>query len=177
MNSDLRERLEALSAGATQGEWTALNMVHEDGRPMTPQELGEYVKNAVQMSDEERFLFVSGNQDGKDVDICHVGNGPKGPANARLIEVLVNAFRSGHLVTRTEMEEAVAKAVAAEREGCAEIAMKISEEFMKNHGMAETKKKRFDVYDMQRFANKGILLCGEDIDKAIRARSEQKEGE
>ena len=79
----------------------------------------------------------------------------------------------GDLITRQELDEAV----AAEREACAEIAMKISGEFMKNHGMAETVRKRFDVYDMQRFANKGILLCGEDIDKAIRARSEQKEGE
>lgn len=69
----------------TPGPWTAHNMVHAEGRPMTPDEIGEYVANSVRMSPETRFLFISAEQDGGDVDVCHVGNGPKGPFNARLI--------------------------------------------------------------------------------------------
>lgn len=69
----------------TKGPWTAHNMVHEEGRPMTPYEIGEYVANSVRMSPETRFLFISGQNDGVDVDVCHVGNGPKGPWNAKLI--------------------------------------------------------------------------------------------
>ena len=52
---------------------------------MTPDEIGEYVANSVRMSPETRFLFISGQNDGVDVDVCHVGNGPKGPWNAKLI--------------------------------------------------------------------------------------------
>lgn len=69
----------------TPGPWTAHNMVHAEGRPMTPDEIGEYVANSVRMSPETRFLFISAEQDGGDVDVCHVGNGPNGPFNARLI--------------------------------------------------------------------------------------------
>lgn len=90
--------LAALSQEATQN-WTAHNMVHAEGRPMTAEELGEYVTNSVKMSDETRFLFISGqNDEGEDVDVCHVGNGPNGPNNAAFIVTLVNAYRTGQLV-------------------------------------------------------------------------------
>jgi hypothetical protein len=70
----------------TPGPWFAHNMVHEGGRPMTPKEIGEYVCNSVKMGAADRFLFISGkHDDGGDADICHVGNGPRGPYNARLI--------------------------------------------------------------------------------------------
>jgi len=70
----------------TPAPWTPLNMVGEDGKPMTAEQLGEYVKNSVLMSDETRFLFVSApHSDGGTVDVCLVGNGPRGPYNARLI--------------------------------------------------------------------------------------------
>lgn len=74
----------------TKGEWKAFNMVHADhGGPMTPEEIGEYVKNSVIKSIEnggsaERFLFISTGEEGAP-DIALVGNGPRGPANARLI--------------------------------------------------------------------------------------------
>lgn len=74
----------------TPGNWRAFNMVHaERGDAMTPEEIGEYVKNSVIKSIEnggsrERFLFVSTDAEGSP-DICLVGNGPDGPANAALI--------------------------------------------------------------------------------------------
>lgn len=74
----------------TQGKWQAFNMVHADrGDALTPQEIGEYVKNSVLKSIEnggavDRFLFVSTDEQGSP-DICLVGNGPDGPANAVLI--------------------------------------------------------------------------------------------
>lgn len=74
----------------TKGPWIACNMIHaEHGGPMTPEEIGEYVKNNVLKSIENggsatEFLFIS--TVGDDVpDICHVGNGPRRAANAQLI--------------------------------------------------------------------------------------------
>ena len=53
---------------------------------MTPEELGEYVCNSVKKGTHDKFLFVSGRHaDGGDADICHIGNGPCGDANARRI--------------------------------------------------------------------------------------------
>lgn len=75
--------------GHTLGTWNVYNMVHhERGDAMTPEEVGEYVKNCMLKSVEDggtldRFLFVSTGEG--EPDICHVGNGPRGPANARLI--------------------------------------------------------------------------------------------
>ncbi|MEO9648807.1 MAG: hypothetical protein ABJ360_22475 [Roseobacter sp.] len=80
--TDLKKLLDA----ATKGDWTGHNMVHAEGRPMTPEEIGEYVKNSVKMGAPDRFLFVSGtDSEGEDVDICHTGNGPSGEANTALI--------------------------------------------------------------------------------------------
>lgn len=72
---------------ATPGPWTGHNMVHADnGRPMTPEEIGEYVCNSVKIGAVDRFLFVGGkHDDGGDCDVCHTGNGPRGPANTALI--------------------------------------------------------------------------------------------
>lgn len=76
-----REKLAALE-GHTPGPWFGYNMVHADtGKQMTPEELGEYVRNAVQSPEgnPDRFLFVSGkHEDGGDADVCHTGNGPRG---------------------------------------------------------------------------------------------------
>lgn len=82
-----RTDLEKLLEQVTPGEWIGNNMVHADGeRPMTAEEIGEYVCNSVKMGDSTRFLFVSGKHtDGVDCDICHTGNGPRGPANTALI--------------------------------------------------------------------------------------------
>lgn len=78
----LVERLD----GYTPGPWSGHNMVHDEGRQMTPEELGEYVCNSVKMGDLSRFLFVSGkHDDGGDCDVCLTGNGPRGFANTALI--------------------------------------------------------------------------------------------
>lgn len=74
----------------TPGPWVAANMVHaERGGAMTPDEIGLYVANSVRKTIDdggspERFLFITGTEDGGP-DICLVGNGPRGPENARLI--------------------------------------------------------------------------------------------
>jgi hypothetical protein len=76
----------AMLEGVTPGPWSPHNMIHEEGRPMTPEEIGEYVANAVRKGSADRFLFVSGlHDDGGDADICHTGNGPRAIANARFI--------------------------------------------------------------------------------------------
>lgn len=71
----------------TPGPWSGHNMVHADrGDQMTPEEVGEYVANSVRMGESSRFLFVSGkHEDGGCCDVCHTGNGPRGPANTRRI--------------------------------------------------------------------------------------------
>lgn len=74
----------------TPGPWTAYAMVHEDtNEPMTPEQIGEYVKNSVIKSAEQsgtlQFLFVSAQKPDGPADVCHVGNGPTSPANAKLI--------------------------------------------------------------------------------------------
>ena len=83
----IEQRLEAASAG----KWTACRMVHhERGDDLTPEELGEYVKNSVVKSAEasgsSAFLFVSVEKPDGDADVCHVGNGPTSPQNADLIQ-------------------------------------------------------------------------------------------
>ncbi len=74
----------------SKGPWKAAYITHADtGEPMTPAQIGEYVKNSViktaKASGHTRFLFVYTEDELGTVDICHVGNGPKGPANAQLI--------------------------------------------------------------------------------------------
>lgn len=88
MTFDPKEALSLVErlTGYTPGPWSGHNMVHEEGRQMTPVEIGEYVCNSVKMGDLSRFLFVSGkHDDGGDCDVCHTGNGPRGPANTALI--------------------------------------------------------------------------------------------
>ena len=84
------------SAGHTPTPWMAANMIHgERGDAMTPEELGAYVTASVRKSIEnggsaERFLIIT-TEGEKAPDICHVGNGPRGPANAAYIVRAVNA--------------------------------------------------------------------------------------
>ncbi|MAY32823.1 MAG: hypothetical protein CMM86_09485 [Rhodovulum sp.] len=87
MTDKLLEQIKADREAGTRGPWGAHNMVHADrGNQMTPEEIGEYVANSVRIGDPNRFLFVSGkHEDGGDCDVCHTGNGPKGPANTRRI--------------------------------------------------------------------------------------------
>jgi len=76
----------------TTGPWDAPRMVHEDtNEPMTPEQIGEYVKNTVIKSFNESgtydFMIVQGYKEDGRCDICHVGNGPTSKKNAPLISV------------------------------------------------------------------------------------------
>jgi hypothetical protein len=135
MTNDLKERLEALSAGATQGTWAwketskiDCGYVGEDDWPTVLH--GAYHEGAV--------------------DECD--------ADGLLCSTLVNAFRSGDLITRQELDEAV----IAEREGCLNAVLKGSPRFgpegpstSEEYGESE-----------------GFRISAQ----AIRARSEQKGG-
>lgn len=83
----LIEQIRADREAGTPGPWSGHNMIHADrGNQMTPDEICTYVANSVRMGDLSRFLFVSGkHEDGGDCDVCHTGNGPRGPANTRRI--------------------------------------------------------------------------------------------
>ena len=70
--------------------WRAHRIVHfETGEALTPEEIGEYVKNTVLNSAEESgttdFLIVSCEKPDGPADICHVGNGPNAKAIAPLL--------------------------------------------------------------------------------------------
>lgn len=83
------EQIKAALEAGTPGPWSGHNMVGAGGKPLTPDEIGEYVCNSVKMGKEGQFLFVGGkHEDGGDCDICHTGNGPRGAANtARIARV------------------------------------------------------------------------------------------
>lgn len=104
------EEWKALSERASKLPWATYNMIHaERGDAMTPEEIGEYVVGCVWKSREDggsdNFLFVTtGEADGP--DICHVGNGPRGPHNAALLTFAVNNFTQ----LLKERDEAVARA-------------------------------------------------------------------
>ena len=99
----------ALMDGVTPGDVRACNMIHADrGDPMTAEEIGEYVAGCVRLGDPTRFLFLAGKNDhGDDVDVCHIGNGPRGPANARFLAAcfeLVPALAAERDALRAEVE-------------------------------------------------------------------------
>lgn len=85
------QEIEARLAAASAGDWTACRMVHEErGDDLTPDELGEYIRNAVIKSADDSgsrgFLFISVETPQGARDVCHVGNGPTSPANADFIQ-------------------------------------------------------------------------------------------
>ena len=97
--NDADNKLLARLTGFTPGPWTGWNMTHADtGMPMTPDEIGEMVKNNVMQSikdggSAERFMFVSGETPVGPADICHVGNGPNGLRNTALIAAAPDLHR------------------------------------------------------------------------------------
>ena len=121
MGNDLKQRLEALSAGANTATWEVT---------VSP----------------DTSLFIQPH--GSPNILLHEGGQETKWCDTHFIVALVNAFRSGDLVTRSEMEEAVAK----ERESCAKVACFIG--------------------DMHPDEDHSY-----HIGELIRARSEQKEGE
>jgi len=92
-------KLLASLTGYTPGPWTGWNMIHADtGIPMTPDEIGEMVKNNVLQSikdggSAERFMFVSGETPIGPADMCHVGNGPNCLRNTALIAAAPDLHR------------------------------------------------------------------------------------
>src|SRR5690606_24417669 len=87
-------------------------MVHgERGDAMTPEEIGEYVKNSVIVSavlggSLDRFLFIRAGEGDDARDVCHVGNGPAGPWNAHLIAAapdMLEALRTAVQLVETDV--------------------------------------------------------------------------
>lgn len=76
----------------------AIGMTHTQGKleffildePLD--EIPAYVERCIQASGGKDFYFVSGkHSDGGVIDVCHVGNGPSGEANARRLVACWNA--------------------------------------------------------------------------------------
>lgn len=155
MGNDLRERLEALSATATQGLWGATFDEAYNIRD---------IKRGIIA--QMRFLKGVGGLGGRR-DTNEVAY------SANFIVALVNAFRSGDLVTRSELEEAVAKAVAEEREAIAKLHDEELEALVEESGSYDpsTGQTEFPEWVEDR------LEWHEDYAAKVRARSEQKEGE
>lgn len=89
--SDRIAAIRARAQAASPGQWQACRMTHEErGGDLTPEELGEYVKNSVIKSQADSgstaFFFVSVDKGDGPADVCHVGNGPTSPANADFIQ-------------------------------------------------------------------------------------------
>lgn len=80
----------------TPGPWQAFNMIHaKTGERMTPDEVGEYVANAMRQRPEcDDFLFVSAEKADGEYDVCHVGNGADGPFNAALIAAAPDLYEA-----------------------------------------------------------------------------------
>ena len=80
------------SPAHTATPWTNCIMVKDDRSNPTAIEIGEYVKESVLASPIEDFHFILATKaDGKQYDVCHVGNGPDSAENCRHITVCVNA--------------------------------------------------------------------------------------
>ena len=114
MIDTLKERLDALSEKATPGPWIT-------DKTFSNTYIGPMKANIRSLSYVVAFFETHpGITDGKR---------GQNEANANFIRKVVNAFRSGDLVTKEELEAAVAKAVAKEREACAEVCMSEAREF------------------------------------------------
>lgn len=140
MENDLRQRLDALSAEATSGPWD------NSGPHSQPADFGVYAPQG------RSICSTGGFADGKDITYR------QNVANAKFIAAVSNAFRSGDLVTRSELVEAVAE----ERSNCSHaIDTADIEDLYKQGG-------RIHFDDLQEFFSDLVYT---------RARSEQKEGE
>jgi len=115
MTTETTQDLLARLAGFTPGPWTGWNMIHADtGIPMTPDEIGEMVKNNVLQSikdggSADRFMFVSGETPVGPADMCHVGNGPNCLRNTALIAAAPDLHRiaTEQAAKIIELEEAI----------------------------------------------------------------------
>ena len=75
----------ALAAEASPGPWEAVQLTH-NGELLRGDDLVEYIRNSIKASPREEFLAVLCEKPDGPADVCHVGNGPTSPANARFIE-------------------------------------------------------------------------------------------
>ena len=156
--TDLREQLEALSAEATQGEWVRQKTCADT-----------YIGPKKWGFDSLAFVVASFETHQGVKDEARDRN----LANAGLIAALVNAWRDGAIVTRSEMEEAVAAAQAHERLlASARQAAAVAKE-------REIKEDALRVLDIAAhhdgFVYPKHRMRAEEV--LERARSEQKEGE
>lgn len=142
MGNDLRERLEALSAGACASEW------------------GQYSPSYGPWKEQARQDRCTKWDTSHHVSRMGVDNNPvrvaqfKHADTAAFVETLVNAFRSGDLVTRSEMEEVVAK----EREACADLC-----------------EERAEVLDDMGIETECCVATAKNCADDIRARAEQQD--
>ena len=129
-------KLLASLTGYTPGPWTGWNMIHADtGIPMTPDEIGEMVKNNVLQSikdggSAERFMFVSGETPFGPADMCHVGNGPNCLRNTALIAAAPDLHR---IATELAAENSgLSQMLAGQRIDLAQARAEMGDTTMKN---------------------------------------------
>lgn len=103
-----------MSAAHTPGTWEHFIL----DKPLD--EIAAYVATCIKASPGRDFHFVMGRDERGEVDICHVGNGPRSEANARLIaaapellEALVDVmFRHVPFENKSEYAEKARAAIA-----------------------------------------------------------------
>lgn len=99
----------------TQAPWTPFIL------DMTLAEIPAYIAKCISASSNSDFYFVAGRDERGDVDIAHVGNGPRAAENARLIAAapdLLEALKGVVKVAdRATMEFDAARAAIAKAEG------------------------------------------------------------
>lgn len=164
MGNDLRERLEALKE---KSEQTCLSECEREFRMelATAFRSGELVTRSEMESREAilvkalRFIdetisweINTGNYDHEDVCAMDSSWCEIGEVAEKALDSVTDHPLKQQSFTREELDEAVAKAVAEEREACARAAV-------------------IPCYETRH------VTLGDKVDAAIRARSEQKEGE
>jgi len=73
----------------TPGPWILHNLVDEQGRAMTPGEVGAHIADRIRRTikdgnGSDKHLFVE-TEEPNELTICDIGNGPNGMANGQLI--------------------------------------------------------------------------------------------
>lgn len=161
------DALQRLLDEVTPGPWAGFNMVHADqGRAMTPDEIGEYVCNSVKLGDPSRFLFVSGTQaDGVDVDVCHTGNGPRGPANTALV-ALAPTLAAEVIALRAQLSQARAEGYREGIEAAEKVAGRVASDFTDKIGGPDSVAENQALADCRFGAGKAL--------DAIRALAQQE---
>lgn len=178
MSNDLREKLEALSAGACESEWGQYSPSYGPWKEQARQDRcakWDTSHHVSRMGTDKKPIRVA--------ELRHADT-------AAFVETLVNAFRSGDLVTRSEMEEAVTETYAmfcdaydADVRGTELFQEELEAEVSKAVAKAVAKEREAMAGDtvklLQQWFVKGVATekMQDAPFVAARARSEQKEGE